>query len=504
MARNPTNAAPTTQLNAGSAIASGLTQQTGERVKEQSALVGSLKACDDDLRPESEDERPACSGAETDGLSVGSESFDAGAMELDPARPGDGEATKGATGRIGSFIQTVGFAFGIVALQMGQGILLARLLGPEGRGQYATTVLYVQLLLYIGLFGGLEVICRYAAEGKSDILRLRRSAMWLGITTGVITTVFVIGCNLVALPTEKRFLMPLGLLCALSMIGQHIMLIMTAVDRGSGNYAAYNIRRLVAAAAFPGLLLVAALVTKVTLTLACILFVVASLISAMTCMVGVSNPFRGERNPRVRRLLSESRPYGVSMLATEVFERLDLLLAMWLIPLVAQGFYAAMVPVVYPLTVIPNTLGIFLFNAGADERKGLTTRDVHRILGGSIAIQTVSTIAFMLMIGPLVRLVYGEEFAPAVEFALWLAPVSAIRGILQGLDSYVKGRGRPLAVVRCRIVAAVVMLVVTAMLVQSEGAIAIAKAALVSQIVCLIWLSAIVYRAVSQSKNSSG
>ena len=65
------------------------------------------------------------------------------------------------------FVWTVGFAFAIVALQLGQGVLLARLLGPQGRGEYATAVLYVQMLLYIGLLGGLEVVCRYAAD-KSD------------------------------------------------------------------------------------------------------------------------------------------------------------------------------------------------------------------------------------------------------------------------------------------------------------------------------------------------
>ncbi|WP_146577482.1 lipopolysaccharide biosynthesis protein [Neorhodopirellula pilleata] len=425
-------------------------------------------------------------------------SVDAPPPPITPAIPG------GLFQRFGSFIQTVGFAFAIVGLQMAQGILLARLLGPEGRGQYATAVLYVQILLYIGLFGGLEVICRYAAEGNSDIVRLRRAAMWLGITTGAITTVGVLACNVFALPADKQFLMPLGCLCGLSMIGQHVMLIMTAIDRGSGHYTAYNVRRFIAAAAFPALLLIAAVVSEVTLAMACVLFVAASLISIATCLIGLPRPLVGPSEPPVGRLLSESRPYGFSMLVTDLFDRMDLLLVMWLVPLITQGFYAAMVPVVYPLTVIPNTLGIFLFNAGADQRRSLTTQDVHRVLGGSIAIQTLSTIAFMMVIGPLVRFIYGEEFTPAVEFAIWLAPVSAIKGILQGLDSYVKGRGRPLAPIRCRIAAAILMLAITGWLLPTEGAIAIAKAALVGQVVCLIWLSAIIYGDVSASKNSSG
>lgn len=419
--------------------------------------------------------------------------------------PGEDSDRTGGTAkwkRAFSFAQTVGFAFGIVALQMAQGILLARLLGPVGRGEYATTVLYVQMLLYVGLFGGLEVICRYAADKTVETVQLRRAAMWLGLTTGVITTGLVLACNLIALPDEKAYLMTLGCICAFSVIGQHVMLIMTAVDRGAGDFTPYNIRRFIAAAAFPALLLVAALLTEVTLHLACGLFVIASVISIAACLIGLPKPLTGPSEPRVDRLLKESRPYGISMLATDLFERLDLLLVMWLVPLLTQGYYAAMVPVVYPLTVIPNTLGIFLFNTAADRNQRLKTSDVHRILGGSFAIQTLSTVAFMVLIGPLVRLVYGEDFAPAIVFALWLAPVSAIKGVLQGLDSYVKGRGKPLAPIRCRIVAAAVMLAITFAFVGTHGAIAIAVAALVGQVICLVWLSAIVYADVREQEQS--
>ena len=185
------------------------------------------------------------------------------------------------------------------------------------------------------------------------------------------------------------------------------------------------------------------------------------------------------------------------MLVTDLFERLDLLLVLWLAPLIEQGFYAAMVPAVYPLTVIPNTLGLFLFNAGADKSKKLRRTDIHRILGSSLAIQTISTVVFMLLIGFLVTLLYGDEYKPAVEFAFWLAPVAAIKGVLQGLDSYLKGRGRPLAPIKARGFSILVMIVAAVILVPQLGTVAIAMSALAGQVVCLIWLSAIVYADVA-------
>ncbi len=139
------------------------------------------------------------------------------------------------------------------------------------------------------------------------------------------------------------------------------------------------------------------------------------------------------------------------MLATDLLERFDLLLFMWLTSLVVQGYYSAMLPVAFPLTVIPNTLGIFLFNAGAREDEGLTKRRVLQIFGLTCLIQTVMTVGFWMLVGPVVRLVYGAEFEPAIQFAMWLAPIAAIKGIVQGLESYLKGRGQPMITVHLRL-----------------------------------------------------
>ena len=406
------------------------------------------------------------------------------------------------------FASTVGFAFAIVGLQFGQGILLARLLGPEGRGEYATASLYMQMLLYVGLFGGLEVVCRRAASCQADDAsdsrsKLRRAALWLGITTGTVTSLVAVALNVIAMPADRRYLIPVAILCAISIIGQHIMLVMTAVDRGSDAFGRYNVHRLIAAAAFPILLLVTFTFTSINVMTAAWLFVAASAVSAATCMIDLRRPLSGDREPSTRLLVRESMPYGLSMLATDVFERLDLLLVLWLAPIIDMGFYAAMVPAVYPLTVIPNTLGLFLFNAGADQKSRLTTADVHRIIGSSLAVQTASTIAFMTLIGPVVVFFYGDRFEPAIEYAMWLAPASAIKGVLQGLDSYLKGRGRPLAPVRARFLAIVVMLSVAAGLYEAYAALAIAMAALAGQVVCFLWLTSIVYSDVHRPADAA-
>jgi enterobacterial common antigen flippase len=323
---------------------------------------------------------------------------------------------------------------------------------------------------------------------------LRRTAIRLSLATAGITTTVVIACNTFGLPAGKQYLWPLSVLCAASIFGQQIMLVVSAVDRGSGDFARYNRLRLFAAALFPAsLLLWLVIAGKPTLVITCWLLTISSTISMVPCFFRFATGPGHEPAPQPKQMLREGRPYAVSMLATDLLDRIDLLLVLWLTSIVTQGYYNAMIPVAYPLTVIPNTLGLFLFNAGARGDGSLTAKRFNHILLSSIAVQTVMTIGFIALVGIVIRFVYGAEFAPAVPFALWMAPIAAVKGIVQGLESYVKGRGNPLATVRIRVISAFVMLLVILGLYPVTNVFAILQGALVGQVACLAGLVLLIY-----------
>lgn len=400
-----------------------------------------------------------------------------------------------------SFLSTVSVAFATVGLQLAQGILLARLLGPHGRGEYATAVFWSHFLMFIGLFGGIELICRYANDNSYDRQQLRRSALWLGIVTGVATTVLAMLGSIFLIPSSKSYMAAIGCLCSLSVLAQNVILIMTGVDRGSGAFGLYNLRRIFAAAALPVLILVCYPFMAMNVGIVCLLYVIGSYITMWVCLKGVDHPLTGPTAVPTRRLLKEARPYALSMLAADLFERLDLCLVLWLAPIVSQGYYATMVPVVYPLIVIPNTLGMYLFNTGAKTDSTLSESHFLKTLLGLLGVQTMMVIGFWIVIRPFIVTFYGPEFDAAVAVAMWLAPASAIKGIVQGLESFLRGRGRPQASILCRVVAAGVLVVVTLALFGRYDIQAVAMAALASQLVCLLWIGFLVLRDVRSPKS---
>ncbi len=64
-------------------------------------------------------------------------------------------------------------SFGLFAIQ---GVLLARMLGPDQRGAFAAAGLYPQALLYLGMLGAPELFAGYASRNLDDP-KLRRSAL---------------------------------------------------------------------------------------------------------------------------------------------------------------------------------------------------------------------------------------------------------------------------------------------------------------------------------------
>lgn len=396
---------------------------------------------------------------------------------------------------------TVGASLAVFFMTAVQGVLLAHILGPEARGEYSAVAFYTQVLTYIGLLGALLAIARRAAQGVENYHELSRSSMRLGAATGVATVGAAMLLLFVGLPAEKRFLAPLGIVCALMLPCEHIRLALLAVDQGRGEFRRFNTLRLLAACMFPAALITAWLAGLDSLTPIVGLTVVASAASlTLTLLLGERFSWRGRVSPPPRMLLKEGLPYAAALAVGDVFNRLDMLLILWLAQLKTQGFYAAAVPAANLLIVAPNALSIFSFNAGAKQTDRPDLRAMLRVGGGIAALQACSAFAFALVLEPLMLLVYGERFHGAVPLALALLPAYAINGCSQVAEGYLRGRGKPAAGVWARGAGAVAMALAVAVLHARWRALSVPMAASVGQAVAGGWILWAVWTDVRQAR----
>ncbi|HXT57451.1 MAG TPA: oligosaccharide flippase family protein [Pirellulales bacterium] len=399
-------------------------------------------------------------------------------------------------------VQTIGTSLTVFLMTAVQGVLLAQLLGPEARGEYSAVTFYTQTLTYIGLLGALLAIARRAARGADDYQQLARSALRLGAGAGLATIAVVAVLLFVGLPAEKRFLAPLGLACAMLLPCEQMRLALLAVDQGRGEYRRFNALRLMAALVFPCSLAVLWIAGGASLPRIVGLTIASSLVSlAITLCSEPRFAWRGPASPPPTKLVREGLPYAAALAVSDLFNRLDMLLILWLAELTVQGYYAAAVPAANLLIVAPNALSIFSFNAGAKKECSLSA--MCRAAAGVAALQAVSAIGFALMLKPLMMLVYGARFEGAVPLALALLPAYAINGCSQVAEGYLRGRGKPSAGVWARVAGGLAMAATVFALFSQWREMSVPIGASVGQAVAGLWILWALVAEARQARNAA-
>ncbi len=348
-------------------------------------------------------------------------------------------------------------AFGFFALQ---GILLARMLGPELRGAFAAAVLFPQALLYLGLLGAPELFAGYAARGAADA-PLRRSAAIYGWCAGLVSMAVCLVLDLTMIRAEFRWVLPLACLCTITLPLQQIRLAVQAVDHGQRRLSRYNQGRLMAAAAFPLFLAIAMLLHITDITSICWLFVGSQACALLLTQRGMRESWQGPQAVPVVQAALEARPLIAAWFASELLERLDMCLMLALVSDEATlGYYAAAVPIASLLIIVPNAASLYAFNLGARSAEIPNLAYVWRVLLSGLAIQVVSACALAAMLPILVPLFYGDKFDSTITFAWWLLPAGMFRGMLQAIDGYLRARGKAVLSVAVRLLGTVILIVV--------------------------------------------
>lgn len=392
----------------------------------------------------------------------GSETASSTTRDINPAASGE---LKSRQRSIFSFAETLTATLVVFGLFFVQAIVVARILGPAGRGEFGAILYFPRdLLLYVGLWGGVELMTAWAARPQTNLRTLKRSALRLAILTGLGTgLVAFLLAAIVLTATQKAYLLPWCAIVALYLPLEHLQLTVSAVDRGSGRFRRYNRDRILFAASFP---LVAAVVFGCgwnqwiplsSLQLLCCLWVGARLLGVLPTVYDlmrsepeIRGPMSAESTTNAKMetnrqtipaLLAQGSSYAWSVLANELFERLDLLLIIVFASLEQAGQYFVSLPIATLLVLVPNTVSLFAFNWGAQPNKTLSWPRVTALFAGLIVVQSVSCVALLLALPWLIESFYGLDFQLAIAFSQWLLPIAIIRGLVQVVDGFAKGSG---------------------------------------------------------------
>jgi antigen flippase len=132
----------------------------------------------------------------------------------------------------------------IQACTVVQGILVARLLGPAGRGQFAAAILWPGLFAAMGGMGVSVALARRAGRAH-DLARVIRTGLVLTLLTGTVVAVLCAAAIPWLLPGNDTVVRNAAYVFVPFIIFNQVSLAMIAIDQGAGWFAQMNWTRLI-------------------------------------------------------------------------------------------------------------------------------------------------------------------------------------------------------------------------------------------------------------------
>jgi O-antigen/teichoic acid export membrane protein len=367
-----------------------------------------------------------------------------------------------------------------------QGILVARLLGPVGRGQFAAAILWPNLFAAMGGMGVGIALARRAGR-TPDLARVIRTGLVLTLLTGTLVAILCAVAIPWLLPGTDTIVRNAAYVFVPYIIFHHVSLALIAIDQGAGWFGRMNWTRLIVNPVY--------LVLVIVLWLAGIrdvLWFVVSLLIA-TGAVAVARvglalrhaPLPGPMEP-VKSVFREALPFGFAGLLNPLAASADKALLLYLLGTAQLGFYTVALTAASVVNSLAGAAGTVSFGMSAQvkDREGFDR--VARMFRFTAWTWLLAGLGVAVIIPIVLPLLYGAVFRPAIWPAILLIPAAALTGQASILEESMRAQGRAFIGLEARAAGLVVMIAMGWLLAPVVGIYGVVFAAIGSQAIVLI------------------
>ncbi|MGE0723010.1 MAG: oligosaccharide flippase family protein [Alphaproteobacteria bacterium] len=371
-------------------------------------------------------------------------------------------------------------------------IMVARLLGPEGRGEVALVLLYPMLLHALLGAAVNEAIVFRSARGEGAIDRLGRTAAVLAVAIGMLG----VGLGWLAIPRLYDGQRPEVVAAAriyLAMIPLSLVgLFLSSLFQGRLEYGIWNAIRLTTTLVTLAGIGILAWTAAASVT-AVVLAYLAGFLAAAVLAIGLASARGwigvGADRTEVRALLRFAAPLMLAVAIQVASDRLDQLAIANLLPPAELGLYVAAIGLggiaMVPAATLANVGYPRIAAADTAAARGLV---VERYLRAALGLAAGLT-AILLAVGDrLIVALFGAAFAPATPILRWYALGATLMAGRVVLAQAVKASGRPSAALAADLIGLGASAAMLVALLPALGAVGAAIAFLVAQAAASAWL----------------
>lgn len=387
---------------------------------------------------------------------------------------------------------TVAVNLGILVVNALTGILLARLLGPQRRGELAAVMLWGVSLGAFAALGVPDALVYHVSRAKEQAGRILASAAALNLLTSALFTLAAWFVVPVALGQQDQSTKDLARLLVLVIPIYVLAGAPAGALRGSGQFGRWNLLRTFAPILWLGTILLAWVSGHLTVAFLAGGFVVSQ--GALLCLaVAIGRPkLAGPLRVEPRRwgsMLRFGLPGVLSTVPTMANLRLDQMLLAAFVSNDRLGLYVVAVAWSGVLSPVLAAIGTVLFPRLAGEGdSGVRLKVLGR--GVRMAVVVGSALGAVALVGtPFgIRMLFGEDYTGAILSAMLLVVAGVINGVGTVVEEAWRGLGRPAEVLRAEGGGLVVTLLLLASLLPSLDIVGAAIASLGGYTITLVVL----------------
>jgi O-antigen/teichoic acid export membrane protein len=329
-------------------------------------------------------------------------------------------------------------------------VVIARILGPEGRGLYSTAAAIGTIGVQLGNMGLHASNTYFVAKNRGLLPTLTSNTLFVSFLLGGISAfgAYILFSLWPTLAPVHGFLLILAL--AWIPFGLAYLLLQNLL-LGIQEVRAYNkieLANQLFAISMTGLIILMGLVRVEIVFSVGLIALITSFFFTLRKLGKHINSFPAPS----ASLFRENINYGIKAYLAAFFAflvlRVDLLMVKYMLGAEQAGYYSIAVTMADMICLLPVVIGTILFpklSAMSSTDDKLNFAKKTAVVVGVILV-IIAGIA-VLFSGPIVNLLFGEVFAPAVPAFVWLMPGIVFLGIQVVAVQFLNSIGIPKAVV---------------------------------------------------------
>ena len=368
--------------------------------------------------------------------------------------------------------ETLATRISMIVVGLVTSILIARILGPEGRGLYAVATAVGAFGVQFGNMGLHSSNTYFVAKNRKLLPPLLGNTILVGFCFGGLLAVFAgaIFSFMPEIAPLHGFLLPL----ALSWIPVGLIyVLLQSLLIGVKEIRVYNKVEFFNGFVFVVLIFLLIFIKRITVESVYFASLVALMVSILFILWGLRLLIDKFPAPSIR-LFSENIRYGIKAYLAAFFAfivlRIDVLMVNYMLGPKEAGYYsvaASMADLVY---LLPTTVGMIIFphlsEMGNDGDRWIYARRVISYL--ALALFAVIAMS-MFLAKPFVRLLFGKDFLPAVPAFIILGVAIFFYGVNNILSIFLASVAFPWFAVNIWIAVAILNIVMNLYMIKVFG-----------------------------------